>query len=550
MVARSSVPDRDAAAGRETARPTGDGRAVVRDDWPAAPVIYEVYPRSFLDTTGSGEGDLRGIARGLDHIADLGADAVWIAPFFVSPMADGGYDISDHTAVDPCYGTLEDFDALVEKAHGLGLKVMVDCVFNHTSVKHAWFEKSRRREDGFDDWFVWADPQPGGGLPNNWISYFGPPAWTWCAIRRQYYLHQFLSCQPSLNLRNEAVHAELESILGFWCARGVDGFRFDAVTSFIHNPDLTDNPPARSEVQARMAGPDFLPYALQDHVHDMLPGDGADFGCLLREWAGGEKWLLGENNSGNQSIEIAQKFTGAPGLDALYTIDLPERGVSAEVIADVLSRLGGPGPVAWWLSSHDQPRHATRDGNGSARDARFLALVAAALPGPWLIYQGEELGLPQPDLAPDEMTDIFDRMYADRPIGRSGARVAIPWAEEGPAFGFTSGTPWLPMRWQQGSSVAAQAGDEGSVLSFYRRLVRLRRKAGIDTATWQDVVVDGETLDLTLSARSGARMAVRMNFGQDAASLPGVAAGADLLVASDRIENDLPARTGAIWTLP
>ena len=523
-------------------RPNGQPR---RGGWSAAPVIYEVYPRSFMDTTGSGEGDLAGITSKLDYVASLGVEAIWIAPFFLSPMHDGGYDVQDHTAINPRYGTMADFDALVLRAHSLGLKVMIDQILNHTSHRHAWFANSVERRGGYDDWYIWHDPKPDGTPPNNWLSQFGPPAWTWNHRREQYYLHQFLDCQPNLNLRDEAVKATLRAQMRAWKDRGVDGFRFDAVTSYLWDESFADNPPSSPEVRERVSGPTYNPYSMQDHENDMLPGDGLEYAPIVRDWAGDDMFLLGEVTSGNQSIELAGGLCGPGALDAAYTTDLPDQGVAAATILDILRRQDTQRTVAWWLSSHDQPRPATSHGDGSPRDARFLGTLCALMPGPWLMYQGEELGLPQPYLDFDENTDPFDRMYWPDVPGREGPRVPIPWAEGYTGFGFTSGTPWLPMRWAGGASVLAQEADPGSTLAYWRRLIAARTEHGIGAADVAGATAQGDLLTVDLDA-GGTPLTALVNFGAAEAPLPDWAGGAPLIASQD-LDGALPARTAAIW---
>lgn len=517
----------------------------VRGGWSRAPVIYEIYPRSFCDTTGSGEGDLAGIASKLDYVAGLGVEAVWIAPFYLSPMHDGGYDVQDHTIVNPRYGTDADFDALVLKAHSLGLKVMIDQILNHTSHRHAWFANSVERRGGYDDWYVWRDPKPDGTPPNNWLSQFGPPAWTWNHRRQQYYMHQFLDCQPNLNLRNEAVRDELRKQLRIWKSRGIDGFRFDAITSYLWDESFADNPPADAATRQLVAGPSYNPYSMQNHQNDMLPGDGLEFAPVVRDWAGDDVFLLGEITSGNRSVELLNGLCCANGLDAAYTTDLTARGVRPATVVDVLSRQEMQRTFAWWLSSHDQPRPATTHGDGSPRDARFLGTLCALMPGPWLIYQGEELGLPQPYLDFEENTDPFDRMYWPDVPGREGPRVPIPWAEGYTGFGFTSGTPWLPMRWDGGTSVLAQDADRGSVLVYWRRLIAARSEHRFGDTEVIGADVQGDVLTVELSDGNG-RMSAVMNFGADDAALPDWAAKAPL-IASSAVNGALPGRTAAIW---
>jgi len=524
-----------------------------RDGWPRCPVIYEIYPRSFRDSSGSGVGDLRGLLEKMDYIAALSVDAIWIAPFYPSPWDDGGYDVADHCGVDERLGDLENVKEIIASAHGAGLKVMTDQVLNHTSRDHPWFEKSANREDGFDDWYIWRDAKPDGSPPNNWLSYFGPTAWTWDHRRMQYYCHQFLECQPNLDLRNPEVQAALRDQMRFWRDLGIDGFRMDAISAYLHDRSMADNPPASLEVRARVAGPDFNPYSFQDHRYDLLPGDGAAYCERVREWAGPEAYLLGEINVGNGAIEVTADFTQHTRLDAAYTVDLVEGGLSAAKVAEVLARARkampkAEGRLAYWLSSHDQARHLTRDGDGSDHEAKFLALLCGCLPGPWLVYQGEELGLPQPELHRDEVSDPFDRLYWPDGPGREGARVPLPWEAEADNFGFTTGTPWLPMRWQKDRAVDRQEAASDSVLSFYRALLALRREHRWAEGALTRIRHEGDLLVIELRRDDGSRYRGLFNFGKTSCS-------ADLegqpLIASapDQAPGHLPARSGALWRL-
>ncbi len=522
-----------------------------RKDWPRCPVIYEIYPRSFLDTTGSGAGDLNGILQNLDHVADLGADAIWIAPFYHSPLEDGGYDIESHCEVDPALGNIDTFRKILDRAHDAGLKVLTDQVLNHTSKRHRWFDKSARREEGFDDLYVWRDPKSDGTPPNNWMSYFGTPAWTWDHRREQYYCHQFLPCQPNLNLRNTEVQKALQDQMAFWRDLGVDGFRLDAVTAYLYDETFADNPVATPDVRKLVAGPFSSPYARQDHVYDLLPGDGAAYCEKVRQWAGEDLYLLGEINVGNRSVAIANSFTETGRLDAAYTLDFAESGFSAKVVANVIARMqesdpGQGGRVTMWLSSHDQARHLSRDGDGSARDARFMSLACGVLPGPWMIYQGEELGLPQPDLSRAETGDPFDLLFWPDGPGRDGARVPLPWTEEGATRGFTNGTPWRPMRWETGISVAAQKDDPGSVLAFYRNLLALRREYCWTDGEFLCAEADGSIFHLVMKQGEATFQAV-LNFGKE--SVPITPVHGTLLVATEDAvsASDLPPRSGGIW---
>ncbi|WGH79474.1 alpha-amylase family glycosyl hydrolase [Jannaschia ovalis] len=504
--------------------------------WPSAPAIYQIYPRSFRDTRGTGVGTLDGITQKLDHVAKLGVDAIWLSPFYPSPMSDGGYDVADHCNVHPMLGTLDDFDKLVRRAHDLGLRVVIDQVFNHTSKEAPWFARSVARDPYYDEFYVWCDPKPDGTAPNNWLSQFGPPAWTWNHIRRQYYFHNFTAEQPSLNLRCENVKAEMRKIMRFWRDRGVDGFRIDAITSFVFNTEMADNPPATPEVQDRVSGENFVPYTYQDHVHDILPGDGLDYVENIRDWAGSDAFLLGEVTSGNQSVELACGLTQPGRLDAAYTTDLPERAGTAAAYADIMSRAEDPQALGWWLSSHDQPRHAGKSGDGSDRDVRFLSLMLAVSPGTVLVYQGEELGLCQPQLPKAAVTDPLDLLYWPDGPGREGARVPLPWAE-GADRGFSTGRPWLPMDWASGLSVAVQEIAHDSNLRFYREIHAFRRDKlrGRKLQGWRH---EGEVIGLDYDCAE-----VVLNFGTDP-----VEARPDPDIASGEMEGGtLPGRTGAIW---
>ncbi|GIT93213.1 alpha-glucosidase [Jannaschia pagri] len=480
----------------------------------APPVIYEIFPRAFLDTTGNGIGDLRGVATKLDYIADLGVDAIWLAPFYPSPLVDAGYDVADHRAVHPDLGTLADFDALVAAADARGLGVLVDLVLNHTSTLDPRFQAALAGDDAAAAHYVFRDPKPDGSPPNNWMSFFGGPAWYWSHERSQYYLHQFTSHQPSLDLRNDAVQADIERTVRFWRDRGVSGFRLDVVTAYLFDPSLADNPPASPEARAKIEGPAASPYAYQDHIHDMLPGDGAAWTERLRAWAGEDLWLVGECNTGNQSLEVAKAFCAPGRLDAMYTTDMPASAHRPEAFAPIFEAMEGQDWILpWWFSSHDQPRPASRMPDvPPPQMARFLATILCAMPGPLLLYQGEELGLPQPDLPKDAIDDPFElRFWPDGP-GRPGPRVPLPWTDTPGTYGFTTGQPTLPMNWSPDLAVSHQAADPHSVLGYYRRMLSLRRAKGFATGQSHQVEQAGEVLSVTFQS-GGQRYRAVMNFG-------------------------------------
>ena len=520
--------------------------ATRRNPWPKAPVIYQIYPRSFRDTTGSGMGDLRGVSLHLDHVAALGADAVWVGPFFPSPFRDGGYDVADHVKVHPGLGTMDDFDDMVARAHGLGLKVLIDQIFNHTSDASPWFQRSLMRDPDYDEFYVWRDPKPDGTAPNNWIGQFGTPAWTWNHRRKQYYLHNFTKHQPSLNLRCPMVQEQLSRIMRFWRGRGVDGFRLDAVTSFLFDESMQDNPMADGETRARSAGEPFNPYVWQDHVYDVLPGDGLAFMEYLRAWAGRDAYLLGEVTSGNKSVELACGLSEEDRLDAAYAPDLIEGGATAENYAAILARASDPRRLGWWLSSHDRPRHADTLGDGSDRDVRFYALLLATAPGPVIVYQGEELGLGQPHLPLSTVSDPLDLLYWPDGPGREGARVPIPWAE-GKDQGFSTGPPWLPMDWPAGASIAVQEITDRSNLGFYRRAFAFRRDQGIGDMTLGAWHRDADVLTLEYgqdgSAAGPGGCTIVLNFGPDPIPVEGQPA----IASGDVADGAMPGRCAAAW---
>lgn len=489
-----------------------------RGDWPQNPVIYQIYPRSFRDTSGTGVGDLAGVIERLDHVARLGADAIWLSPFFVSPMCDAGYDVANMREVDPLFGTMAEFDVLVDRAHELGLLVMIDQVFNHTSDQHPWFEKSLAREDGFEDFYVWADPRPDGAPPSNWIGYFGHPAWKWHPRRGQYCLHQFLPCQPGLNHSNPDVLDCLAEITRFWRGRGVDGFRYDAVTSFFYDPEFRDNPPAE-ELSERIPGPPNNPFTMQRHVNDMLPKNCGKFTESIRDWTGEDAYLIGEINKGPNSMEVLGEFTRPHRLDAGYVTDLAERGLTGKVLADMVDRMETPGALLWWLSTHDQKRQVSRAGDGSAHDAKMLAALLLGLPGPVLLYQGEELGMQQADLAREALHDPFDRTYWPDVPGRDGARTPMTW-NDGVNHGFSEGAPWLPVLCPPDGPASTQWAKPDSVLHFYTRALACRRELGLDRADIEVMDSDKDFFCARLTRPQECAVLLTANLGHDMRDCP------------------------------
>jgi alpha-glucosidase len=446
-------------------------------DWWRGAVIYQIYPRSFQDSDADGIGDLPGIIRRLPYIADLGADAIWLSPFFPSPMDDMGYDVSDYRGVDPMFGTLADFDRLVEEAHRLGLKVLIDQVLSHSSSAHPWFQESRQSRDNHRaDWYVWADPKPDGTPPNNWQAVFGGPAWRWEPRRRQYYLHNFLVSQPDLNFYNPQVQEELLDVLRFWMERGVDGFRLDVVNFYHHDRELRDDPPDET-----MAGVEWArPYDAQHHIHSKSREENIGFLTRMRRLTAEHgAVLMGEvGESQRRSLEVMADYTrGQDRLHMAYSFALLGPRFGAEYVRRVVQGYfdaADDGWPAWAFSNHDVVRHRTRwSGHGDV--ARQAAALLLSLRGSACIYQGEELGQTETELEWHELTDPEGKEFWPVMKGRDGCRTPMVW-DEGAHGGFTTGTPWLPVKPPQLMHAASrQAGVAGSVLEHYRQMLAFRR---------------------------------------------------------------------------
>jgi alpha-glucosidase len=418
----------------------------------------------------------------LDYVASLGVDAVWLSPFFVSPMRDFGYDVADHCAVDPVFGTLADFDALLARAHALGLKVIIDLVCGHTSDQHGWFRESRAsRVNPRRDWYVWADARPDGTPPNNWLSVFGGAAWSWEPRRRQYYLHHFLASQPSLNLRHPQVVDALVAAARFWLERGIDGFRLDAIDFLLHDPMLRDNPP-RPPAGGVMPA---KPFGLQHHLRDMMQEEMPELLRRLRALADarGDTVLLGEVSSQDGAYERIERYTSdEAGLHLAYTLRPMRGGDAADALGRALAEIDASGTgdgVCWAFSNHDVERAPSRWSSGGPPDPDFVRLLMAlllSLKGALCVYQGEELGLPEATLDPAELRDPFGIAYYPEFRGRDGSRTPLPWHHEAPHAGFTEGAPWLPVPDDhRAAAVAAQEADPRSLLAAWRRLVAWRK---------------------------------------------------------------------------
>jgi len=459
--------------------PQPDLSAATNTPWWRGAVIYQIYPRSFQDSNGDGIGDLNGITQRLEHIASLGVDAIWLSPFFASPMKDFGYDVSDYRAIDPIFGTMADFDRLLARAHALGLKVVIDQVYAHTSDQHAWFQESRSgRKNGKSDWYVWADPKPDGTPPNNWLSVFYGPCWTWDGRRGQYYLHNFLPSQPNLNVHNPKVQRALFDTARFWLARGVDGFRLDAINFAMHDPSLANNPAVRKPALRPKR-----PFDFQHHLHNQSQPQLIPFiealARIVRSF-GPDRFTVAEVG-GEQAAEEMRLFTAGSarfctsyGFDFLSTDKLTPALV-LDTVASWKERDGWP---SWAFSNHDAPRVVSRWGGSGAQDdwAKLFLALLMGLRGNVFLYQGEELGLSQAVIPFERLRD--PEAIANWPAnqGRDGARTPMPWSSRGPFGGFSQVEPWLPMPAEHRKrAVGVQEKDGPSVLAVTRKLVSLRK---------------------------------------------------------------------------
>ncbi len=451
-------------------------------DWWRGAVIYQIYPRSFQDSNGDGIGDLGGIVQRLPYIASLGVDAIWISPFFTSPMKDFGYDVSDYCDVDPMFGTLADFDAVMTTAHALGLRVMIDLVLSHTSDQHPWYIESKRdKTSPKADWFVWADPKPDGTPPNNWLSVFGGSAWQWHGGREQYFLHNFLTSQPDLNLHSMAVQDALLDVVRFWLKRGVDGFRLDTINFYFADKYLRDNPSLPKPLRNDSIAPAVNPYNHQIHLFSKNQPENLDF--LKRFRAELEPYgaaAVGEVGDAQRGLEIMAEYTsGGDKVQMCYPFELlqPKRATAA-LLEETFQRLAKAAPDAWpcWAySNHDTIRHVTRWGLSEAAAMVYTTLLMS-MRGSVCLYQGEELGLAEADVAYDDLQDPYGIEFWPEFKGRDGCRTPMVWEPSNQNAGFSTGKPWLPVSPAHlHQSVASQEGDDGAMLNHYRRVLALRK---------------------------------------------------------------------------
>jgi alpha-glucosidase len=523
------------------------GAEVAGRDWWRGAAIYQVYPRSFADSNGDGIGDLPGITARLEHIASLGVDAIWLSPFFKSPMKDFGYDVSDYCDVDPVFGTLQDFDRLVERAHRLQLRVIIDQVFSHTSDQHPWFRESRSsRSNQRADWYVWADAKPDGSPPSNWQSVFGGPAWAWDARRGQYYLHNFLTEQPDLNVHNPAVQDALLECGRFWLDRGVDGFRVDAIDYAMHDPALRDNPPALTTGKVRTRPIDF-----QDARYNKSHDDIVKFIERIRALADsyGGRFTVAEvgGEGGEPAMKLFtagdRRFHTAYGFNFLYAESFSPRLIQS--VLETWPDDGRTGWPSWAFSNHDAPRVVSRWVPPSERavGAQLAALLLVSLRGNIFLYQGEELGLPQARIAFEDLRDPEAIANWPLTLGRDGARTPIPWVSKAIHGGFSSTRPWLPIPDEHlALAVDVQERDPRSQLALTRRLIALRnRSAALRIGSLRVLEASQSTLVVERAA-AGDHVLCVFNFERGKHQVAPIPAG------QWRVLESIGEAT--LWTLP
>jgi alpha-glucosidase len=461
----------------------------MQSEWWRGAIIYQIYPRSFFDSNDDGTGDLPGIDQKLDYLSCLGVDAIWISPFFKSPMRDFGYDVADYRAVDPIFGSNSDFLSLLAAAHQRGLKVIIDMVLAHTSDQHLWFKEScRNRTNEKADWYVWADPRPDGTPPNNWSSVFGGSVWQWESRRRQYYLHHYLRSQPNLNWQNPAVRAAMFEEVRFWLDAGVDGLRLDAITTLAHDPQLRDNPPripGSSDAQPFAEGNPFLWQDLiysrdQPRTLESL----RELRTLVNQYQ--DRYLIGEVADVDM-VSVSAKYTRTgEHLHSCYNFELMQLKFSPSSLRDVMERTEavlGAGWTTWAMSNHDNIRVVTRcesspelQGDEPAL-AKLLLAALLSFRGGACIYQGEELGLSEAEIDFADLRDPWGIEFWPDFKGRDGCRTPMPWSSQLPNGGFSSAKPWLPIPESHlALAVNEQESDPSSVLHMFRRFAAWRKQ--------------------------------------------------------------------------
>jgi alpha-glucosidase len=494
------------------------------ESWWRHGIFYQIYPRSFQDSNADGIGDIAGIIERLPYLLALGVDAVWLSPIFPSPMADFGYDISDYTGIDPLFGSIEDFDALISAVHANGLKLILDLVPNHTSDQHPWFIESRSSRDARKrDWYIWREPAADGGPPNNWMSEFGGSAWAYDVATRQYYYHAFLAQQPDLNWRNPEVRQAIHDVMRFWLRKGVDGFRVDVIWHLIKDAEFRDNPSNPDYSEGRPPHEKILArYSTdQPEVHDVI----AEMRRVIDEFDA--RVLIGEIYLPFERLVAyyGRDLSGAhlPFNFALLSAPWNARSVE-KIIADYEAALPMGAWPNWVLGNHDRPRVASRVGQAQARVAAMLLLTLRGTP---TLYYGDEIGMHQVAIAPDQVRDPFEKNVPGIGVGRDGCRTPMQWNAT-PYAGFSTAMPWLPLSddFAQENVLNLEA-DAGSILALYKALISLRKKLPqLMSGDYVPIVAQGDLL-LYRRQLAGATVMIALNLGAEPVSIASDAAGLD-----------------------
>lgn len=494
--------------------------------WWRGGVIYQIYPRSFQDSNNDGIGDIAGITQRLGYIASLGVDAIWISPFFPSPMKDFGYDISDYCDVDPIFGTLEDFKILVVESRKLGIKILIDLVMSHTSDQHLWFQESKSsRDNPKADWYVWSDPKADGAPPNNWLSIFGGSAWQWDSKRQQYYLHNFLDSQPDLNFHNDEVQDALLSMAKFWLDLGVDGFRLDTINFYFHDDQLRDNPPLPEHLRNSSIAPAVNPYNYQNHLYDKNRPENIAFLKRLRSLIQRyDAVAVGEVGDAQRGLEILGEYTAGDDLMHMcyafefLTNDRPEAADIVSVMGKV-DEVATDGWVCWAFSNHDVIRQASR-WNLSDEGLKLMTTLMMSLRGSACIYQGEELGLREADVSFDDLQDPYGIKFWPEFKGRDGCRTPMVWNHHNKHAGFSTSKPWLPIdpvHYKHSSEISEK--NSASLLHHYRRAIAFRNAQPVlRVGASSKVCAEGEVVYFTRSYQD-SMLFCAFNLSDERASL-------------------------------
>jgi alpha-glucosidase len=507
-------------------------------------IIYQIYPRSFADQSGDGVGDLRGVMGHLDYLAQLGVDAVWLSPIYPSPMADFGYDISNYVDVHPLFGTLDDFDDLLREIHHRGMKLILDFVPNHTSDQHPWFAEAKSsRTSPKRDWYIWRDPAPGGGPPNNWLSNFGGSAWKWDAHTEQYYYHAFLDTQPDLNWRNPELRHAMHNVLRFWSRRGVDGFRVDVIWHLAKDDQFRDNPRNPHFIAGQNPHWEFVSTYEADRpqVHDEIAG----MRKVIDEFP--DRVLIGEIYL---SVERMMAYYGknGAGVHMPFNFQLITMPWGAARVADAVAKyeaaLPDYGWPNWVLGNHDNSRIATRVGNEQARVAAMLLLTLRGTP---TLYYGDEIGMRDVKIPAALVQDPFEKNVPGLGLGRDPERTPMQWSAA-PNAGFTREgvTPWLPLAEDFAHvNVASEERDPTSMLSFYEKMIALRRaELALATGGYRHVTqVDDVFAYARVDPKSGRELVIALNFGAQPHALPVRTGGRVLLSTTVARTNQLAGST-------